>query len=142
MYSLKSITLSLTFFILQHLLIQPVHSIPPPSNTAVMSPSASPPRHENIRYPIPSSTITLDIYLNEAKPIGSSNVNACLSGALAEARRQSQSSLVEGLFRYSAPPPADLRFAIIGTIFVNELTWPDIVTILQGLQSFYAERRQ
>lgn len=107
-----------------------------------MSTAISPPKREQIRYSIASSRLTLDIILNESKTLNASGVAVCLSGALAEARKQDQSSLLEGVFSHNAPPSAPLRFGVAGGIYVNELTWADVVTILQGLQSFYMEREQ
>lgn len=133
---------SLILFVLQHLLIEQVISAPTPSNAAMMSTPTRLPEREIIKYRVPSSTITLELILNEAQPVSSSVLDACLSGALAEARRQSQSSLVEGVFEYSTSSPGGLNFGIIGGLHFNELTWSDVVVIIQGLQSFYAERRQ
>lgn len=104
------------------------------------STSSLSPTRENILYAIPSSTITLDILLNNLKPLSSSSVYDCLSGALDEARKQTQSSLVEGVFRYYTSPPVHAEFHIVGGIFVNDLTWSDVVTVLQGLQKFYVEK--
>ena len=66
-------------------------------------------------------------------------MSACLSGALEEARKNTQSSILDEPFRYRAAPPARSLFGIVGGIFVNELTWGDVVAVLQGLQSFCVE---
>ncbi|KAI4124143.1 MAG: hypothetical protein LQ338_004964 [Usnochroma carphineum] len=102
--------------------------------------ATTPPPRENIPYPIPSSTITIDIILNESRPLLPSTVNTCLSGAITEARNHPQSSLVEGIFKYAAPAPSEIEVGIIGGIFVNELTWGDVVVVLRGLEKFYEER--
>ncbi|KAL8855840.1 MAG: hypothetical protein Q9178_007524 [Gyalolechia marmorata] len=103
-----------------------------------MSATGLPPR-ENIRYPIPSSTITLDIVLDESKPLRPSSVNACLSGAITIARQHPQSSLVERVFKYTALEPLDIQVGIVGGVLVNELTWGDVVVVLEGLERFYEE---
>lgn len=115
---------------------------------------AVPPR-QNILYPIPTSTISLDIILNESKPLVPSAVTATLEGAMAEARKHPRSDLVEGVFRY--PPAAaaalddtekgrereghtgggeEAEFGIVGGLYSQELTWGDAVVVLQGLRRF------
>ena len=111
----------------------------PLNNTAT-----SPPR-EKIVYPIPSSTITLDIILNESIAIAASTLNATLSGAIIEACKQPQSEIIEGVVSYSVPgtqqeQTAKVKFGISGGIFAPELCWSDIVTVLRGLQRFYEEK--
>ncbi|KAL8893969.1 MAG: hypothetical protein Q9207_008562 [Kuettlingeria erythrocarpa] len=99
-----------------------------------------PPPRENIRYPIPSSTITLDIILDESKPLRPSSVNACLSGASTIARKHPPSSLTEGVFKYTAlGGPLEMQVGIVGGVLVNELTWGDVVMVLEGLERFYVE---
>ena len=100
------------------------------------------PKRENVSHSIPDSTITLEIVLNEARLLNSSDIDACISGAITEAKKPAHSSLVEGVFNYTSPTPAQLGFAITGGMFANEFTWSDVVTSLQGLQSFYAERKE
>ena len=101
--------------------------------------SSHPPKRKNISYALPSSTLTLDIHLSEQKPINPSCVSACLSAALEEARKNTQSSIIDQPFRYRAAPPAYSLFGIVGAIFVNDLTWGDVVAVLQALQGFCAE---
>ena len=101
--------------------------------------SSHPPTRKNISYALPSSTLTLDIHLSEQKPINPPCVSACLSGALEEARKNTQSSILDEPFRYRAATPAHSLFGIVGGIFVSELTWGDVVAVLQGLQSFCVE---
>ena len=111
----------------------------PPKDTASSA------RREKIVYPIPSSTITLDIILNESIAIAASTINATLSGAIIEACKQPQSEIIEGVVNYSVPgiqqeQTAKAKFGITGGIFAPELSWGDIVTVLQGLQRFYEEK--
>ena len=91
-------------------------------------------------YPLPPSTITLDIVYKKSSPLPESAISACLSGAIAESEKQApQSSLVE-VFRYSPPTGEDIEFGIVGGIYVNELTWDDVGVVLRGLERFYAEK--
>ena len=100
-----------------------------------------PAKREEIHYELPSSTLALNIILNEHKVIDPSVASACLSSALKEARTQTQSSLVEGPFRHSAAPPnSEGQFGVVGGIYANKLTWGDVVAILQGLQACLTER--
>lgn len=79
---------------------------------------------------------------------------------MAEARKKPQSDLVEGVFCYPPPSAApaaaapddmeqereqegqtgggekEAEFGIVGALFTQELTWRDVVVVLQGLQAF------
>ena len=35
-----------------------------------------------------------------------------------------------------------MQFGIAGGMFCNELTWADVVVVLEGLRRYFAERRQ
>ena len=107
------------------------------------TPAAPPPR-ERVEFKIPSSTITLDIFLRQDHPLKTVDVDACLSGALSEASQQMQTAIVEGAFRYpsEAIVTPKLQFSIIGNVFGDELTWADVKTILGGLQTFYHDRQE
>lgn len=96
---------------------------------------------ERFHYPIPSSTISLDVILNEARPLAEASINACLSDAIDEARKHIPSELVQGVFKHSVPASVQVEFGIVGGLYLNELTWEDVVVVLQGLQRFYQERR-
>lgn len=147
MHYFWSILLQLTQSAICAILFSPKAYYPPiillqPNPANMSATSSHPATCENFAYTLPSSTLTLDIRLDDRKPIGSSSVSACLSGAREEARKQTPSSLVDGPFRYSAPAPAHSQFGIVGGVYVNELTWGDVVVVVQGLQEFYAEKRR
>ena len=100
------------------------------------------PERKRIEYPIPSSTIRLEIALRESQVVERQDVNACLSGAVDQARKEDQTSLLEGAWRYYSPLPPHLGFCITGTLWGNSLTWSDVVAVLQALQTFYAGRSE
>lgn len=105
-----------------------------PASTTTTPP---PPPRQNITYHIPSSTITLDIILNESKPLPSSSILTSLSGAAAVANTHDPASLVEGVFTYHVPQKdIGVELGVVGTVIVNELTWGDVVVVLQGLEEF------
>ncbi|MCJ1470886.1 hypothetical protein MMC07_009534 [Pseudocyphellaria aurata] len=126
-------------------------------NTVIPSTSSSPPPREappsfpprrNILHPIPNSAISLDIILNESKPLAPSVITTTLSRAMAEARKNPPSGFVEGVFRFPHEQEQGeqtegragddgAEFGIVGGLFTQELTWGDVVTVLQGLEGFY-----
>lgn len=113
------------------------------------------PSRQNILYPIPTSSISLDIILNESKPLAPAAVTAALEGAMAEARKHPRSDVVEGVFRYPLPAAAaldgtdkgrerggqtgggeEVELGITGGIFSQDLTWGNVLVVLQGLRRF------
>ncbi|KAL9039874.1 MAG: hypothetical protein Q9214_004701, partial [Letrouitia sp. 1 TL-2023] len=134
----------LTFLILHPIVIQQALSAPgpepepEPEPTAALSNLATPPRYDFIRYPA-SPTLMLEIHLDETEHLQPSHVHAVISGALREARRRNRDALVAGTFRHSV---AHLGFGITGGVFSNELRYQDVLTVLNGLERFYNERRR
>lgn len=104
---------------------------------SITTPTVPSPPRRNIIYPIPSSTLTLDVILNVSRPLSPASVLTCIAGAVAQAHTHPPSSLVEGVCRHCSPetePVAEL--GIVGTVIVNQLTWGDVIVVLRGLEEF------
>ncbi|KAL9612488.1 MAG: hypothetical protein Q9167_002919 [Letrouitia subvulpina] len=138
----KSFLSLLTFLILHPIAIQRALSTPAPEPepepTAVLSNLATPPRYDFIRYPA-SSTLILEIHIDESIGLDPSLVHTVLSGTIHEARRHNRDALVAGTFRHSV---ARLGFGVTGGVFSNELRYQDVLTVLYGLERFFNERRR
>ncbi|KAI4158292.1 MAG: hypothetical protein LQ342_007589 [Letrouitia transgressa] len=136
----KSCLFPLTFLILHPIAIQQALSAPgpKPALTAVLSNLATAPRYDFIRYPA-SPTLMLEIHLDVTEHLQPSLVHTVISGALRDARRRNRDALVAGTFRHSA---AYLGFGITGGVFSNELRYEDVLTVLNGLERFFNERRR
>lgn len=86
--------------------------------------------------------MALNIILNESFPLPQTSITTLLSGAADYARKQTPSALEE---KFTFPlgtensAPEQIELGMIGGIFVDELTWADVVVVVQGLQRFYEE---
>ena len=103
-------------------------------------PTATVPRRQNIIYPIPASTLALDVVFYGSVYLDPADVAACLRGALEHARNQSQSPFVNGIFRYSDSKISHLSCNVSGGVYEDDLPWSDVVVILEGMRKFFADK--
>ena len=109
--------------------------------------STTAPERKNIIYPIPGSTLILDIILNESKTLPTSIITALLDDVKQKASENPQSDTVEGAFRRTTPDAEAVEgkraeFGVRGGPIVNELTWHDVSTIAEGLKGWYEKEQQ
>lgn len=96
---------------------------------------------ERSTFHIPNTPLNLHITLDPSASIPQADVAACIQGASRIAlSQQSRTALLEEVFRYQAPE-GQARFGIVGGIFVQELTWADVDTVLNGLTLYFSQTR-
>ena len=101
------------------------------------------PNYQEIIYSIAYSSIFLEIILLKAVSLNPSDVDICLHDALEKVQARGQdepSSIMQDMFtfQFSGPGNRHISFSITGGIFTNQLTWSDVVVIMKGLQTFFA----
>ena len=76
------VVLQLLTFLYQPFLISYEYPSAMSMSVSMSTTAPSSPIRQNISYPLSSTTLTLHIHLHQHKPISSSSLSACLSGAL------------------------------------------------------------
>ena len=102
-------------------------------NTTTAPPSAL--TEADLKFPIPFTTLTLDIYLDEKKIIPQEALGALLDVALNRASTPSPTRLVEDIFRVTSFD--GVQFAIAGDDLINKLLYGDVINVIKGLQIYY-----
>ena len=127
----------LAILCLESFLISVVHSSPL-KITRTFNATTAPPftlTEADLKFPVPFTTLTLDIYLDEEKIIPQEALNTLLDVALGRASTPSPTRLVENIFRVTSLN--GVQFAITGDDLINKLLYRDVTNVIKGLQIYY-----
>ena len=89
-------------------------------------------------YPVPGTTMTLEIASNPACALSQDDVTKYLGNALQIAEDNDKSTLLEKVFRIEEPS-IKFIFAISPPMYHIELTWGDVVSIVSSLLDYFKE---
>lgn len=95
-------------------------------------------KFETTSYHIPSSTITLTINRRPLSLLSKSDTTTCLDNVRNIAKENPEGAMLEQGFHYHKSS-SGVRFAIGPAIFLQELTWGDVLGISGGLLDYFNE---
>ena len=98
------------------------------------------PRPEPTAYPVPGTTITLELTSNPASALSQEDVTMQLGNALRMAKDNDKSTRFETVFRIEESS-IRFMFVICPPLFWDcELTWGDVASIVSSLLDYFKER--
>ena len=98
------------------------------------------PKPEPTTYPVPGTTITLELTSNPASALSQEDVTTHLGNALRIAKDNDKSTRFETVFRIEEPS-IRFTFVICPPLFWDcELTWGDVASIVSSLLDYFEER--